>query len=409
MPKRSLVPALAVAASLLVAGSADRSAALTPTQAPMPPVWSATAAPAVLVALPATRIYEALVPASAIPAASTVVVSLADRVPVGATAVVLNVSRATAASMPMGLCTDPAAGGCTGSASSGTTPGDPGTSMLATLALGSERTLKLSLLYTSAVAVDLLGYYVDAGATPTAGRFRPAEPQRLFDTRVAGGGGPVEDASVTVSVAGLVPPDTGAVLAVVQLVEVERDSVAVAHPTGTPVPYATNLLAIAPMRTIGNLVLVPVSDGRFDVHVSGRAQVVVDLVGSYTSDASAPGSDGRYVPLRENVPLDAVAPGGVDPLTRMFRRGVVARAAVPTPVGGPPVGALVLQLSAWTLEPGYVTLWGSGPVPWATSLINALERHATETVVPVRNGAFSVIASVDAQLSLHASGYFTGS
>ena len=61
----------------------------------------------------------------------------------------------------------------------------------------------------------------------------------------AGGGGPVEDASVTVSVAGLVPPDTGAVLAVVQLVEVERDSVAVAQPTGTPVPYALSLIHIS--------------------------------------------------------------------------------------------------------------------------------------------------------------------
>ncbi|MEZ5262647.1 MAG: hypothetical protein R2755_12950 [Acidimicrobiales bacterium] len=251
------------------------------------------------------------------------------------------------------------------------TPGDPATSMFAIVPLGPARMLRVvGVIYDSMVAVDVLGYFIDGGATPTAGRYRPIEPHRVPDTRQVGGSGvggsgwvgpgvvrrpagPVDDTSVTVSVDGVVPADSGAVLATAQLVDV------------------------APMRTVSNLALVPVTDGRFEIDVQGRAHVVVDVVGSFTSAASAPGGDGRFVAATASGPLVPTAPNGTDPETRMFRRGVVGSVAVEAAPSAPSPGAVLVRLDAYTIEPAYVTLWGAGPVPWATALFNALRdpRH----------------------------------
>lgn len=357
-----------------------------------------------LVPVPPARVFEGFVAGSPLPATSFVDVPLDPYVPVGTTAVAVNLSRATRAGMPFGLCGDPptrSGDPCPGAVATGVTPGDPATSMFAIVPLGPARMLRVvGVIYDSMVAVDVLGYFIDGGATPTAGRYRPIEPHRVLDTRQVGGSGvggsgvggsgvgeapagPVDDTSVTVSVDGVVPADSGAVLATVQLVDV------------------------APMRTVSNLALVPVTDGRFEIDVQGRAHVVVDVVGSFTSAASAPGGDGRFVAATASGPLVPTAPNGTDPETRMFRRGVVGSVAVEAAPAAPAPGAVLVRLDVYTFEPAYVTLWGAGPVPWATTLFNALETHATQAVVPVRDGRFSVVASQDALLRLDATGYFT--
>ncbi|MEZ5235604.1 MAG: hypothetical protein R2749_23340 [Acidimicrobiales bacterium] len=356
-----------------------------------------------LVPVPPARVFEGFVAGSPLPATSFVDVPLDPYVPVGTTAVAVNLSRATRAGMPFGLCGDPptrSGDPCPGGVATGVTPGDPATSMFAIVPLGPARMLRVvGVIYDSMVAVDVLGYFIDGGATPTAGRYRPIEPHRVLDTRQVGGSGvggsgvggsgvgeapagPVDDTSVTVSVDGVVPADSGAVLATVQLVDV------------------------APMRTVSNLALVPVTDGRFEIDVQGRAHVVVDVVGSFTSAASAPGVTAASWPP--------------PPPARWYRPHRTVR----TPRRACSAGAWSARWR-WRPRLGAVSRCGAGPagcIHDRAGLRDAVGRRAGAVGHrPVqrardprhpggRAGArrpFSVVASQDALLRLDATGYFT--
>ncbi|MFF9210667.1 MULTISPECIES: hypothetical protein [unclassified Streptomyces] len=139
-------------------------------------------------------------------------------------------------------------------------------------------------LRNSAGAVDLLadvtGYYSAQGAAFTA-----ADPVRLLDTRSglgaragAVGTGGVVSMQVT-GVAGVPAEGVTAVVLNVTVTAPTADSFLIVHPHGRPRPVVSNLNYTAG-KTISNLVVVPVVDGRitFTNHTGG-VQVVADLNG----------------------------------------------------------------------------------------------------------------------------------
>ncbi|GAA2788187.1 hypothetical protein [Streptomyces showdoensis] len=143
------------------------------------------------------------------------------------------------------------------------------------------------VLRNSAGAVDLLadvtGYFTATGAGFTA-----AEPVRLLDTRSglgarAGAVGPGGVVSMRVSgVAGVPSEGVTAVVLNVTAAAPTSGSFLTVHPHGRPRPAVSNLNYPAG-RTISNLVVVPVVDGRitFTNH-SGGVQVIADLNGWYS-------------------------------------------------------------------------------------------------------------------------------
>ncbi|MEU6479903.1 hypothetical protein ABZ858_24055 [Streptomyces sp. NPDC047017] len=143
------------------------------------------------------------------------------------------------------------------------------------------------VLRNSAGTVDLLadvtGYYSATGAAFTA-----TEPVRLLDTRSglgarAGAVGPGDVVSAQVTgVAGVPAEGVTAVVLNVTVTAPTADSFLTVHPHGRPRPGASNLNYTAG-KTISNLVVVPVVDGRitFTNHTGG-VQVIADLNGWFS-------------------------------------------------------------------------------------------------------------------------------
>ncbi|MCC6438943.1 MAG: hypothetical protein IT196_28225, partial [Acidimicrobiales bacterium] len=241
-----------------------------------PNVLAPLAQPAAFFPLTAQRVYEGdtgLDGGSPFFGPDALSVPLTAAVPSGATAVAVNVTAFSLLPINVTVCgtrtvsTPWHCNSLASSADSAYSPLQPepgGVSLMATVALGPERTLTLGGLYAPGrVAVDLLGYYAPAGATPAAGRYRPGVPQRVLDTR--DGLGMVEDRSITVSLGSSVPADTSAVMATITVVDAERDSYVTAYATGSPAPFASNLLVLTPTRTLSNQIVVPVSGNQFDL------------------------------------------------------------------------------------------------------------------------------------------------
>jgi hypothetical protein len=136
--------------------------------------------------------------------------------------------------------------------------------------------------YTSAdidLIVDLNGAY-----TPSAtASLVPMAPQRLIDTRVAGGpippGSPQE---VTISDAPGVPAGTVAVALNVTATGTQAAGYVTVYPCGTSVPDVSNLNFTAG-DTVPNSVTVPVgSNGKICFYTSATTHGIVDINGAYT-------------------------------------------------------------------------------------------------------------------------------
>ncbi|MEU8762294.1 hypothetical protein [Streptomyces sp. NPDC048659] len=141
-------------------------------------------------------------------------------------------------------------------------------------------------LRNSAGTIDLLadvtGYFTATGAGFTA-----TEPVRLLDTRTglgarAGAVGPGGVVSMQVGgVAGVPREGVTAVVLNVTVTAPTAASYLTVHPHGRPRPTVSNL-NYAAGRTISNLVVVPVVDGRITfANHSGGTQVIADLNGWY--------------------------------------------------------------------------------------------------------------------------------
>ncbi|MFB6520318.1 hypothetical protein [Streptomyces sp. NPDC056401] len=131
---------------------------------------------------------------------------------------------------------------------------------------------------------DVTGYYSATGST-----FSSGSPVRLLDTRDGTGArpGPVGSAGlVSLQVAGVEGVPAQGVTAVVLNVTVTNptsDSHLIVHPHGAARPNVSNLNFTAG-KTVSNLVVVPVVDGRVTFfNNSGSVDVIADLNGYFTS------------------------------------------------------------------------------------------------------------------------------
>ncbi|MEU6933775.1 FlgD immunoglobulin-like domain containing protein [Streptomyces sp. NPDC046374] len=141
-------------------------------------------------------------------------------------------------------------------------------------------------LYNHAGSVDLLadvsGYF---GAGAQGALFHPLAPARLVDTRKALGGrtlGPAQSLMLPIAGIGGVPA-SGASAVVLNLTgtgATRSTYLAATTVPGTPKVSSVNLL---PGRTVPNLVVVPVVDGKLYLYNhAGSTDVIVDVFGYFT-------------------------------------------------------------------------------------------------------------------------------
>lgn len=229
---------------------------------------------------------------------------IAPALPVGATAVVLNVT-ATDATADTHIDVSPTLGAGTSSLNLGA---GATVANLVTVPLGSNGYVYARNNAGSVnLVVDLFGYY----APGAAGKFTSTTPTRLLDTRP---GAPLApEATTAVQVVGVdgVPPDATAAVLNVTAIDPDGDGYVSAFADGTANPWTSNL-NFSPGQTVPNQVIVPLgADGKVAVFDHGaHTQVAVDLFGYYSPEGTGlftPVTPSRLVDTRQGTgtPLGA--------------------------------------------------------------------------------------------------------
>ncbi len=332
-------------------------------------------------------------------------------VPVGATAVVFNLTAAEPSAATF-VTAWPAGEPRPVASNLNTTPGRT-VPNLVTVGLGAGGRISL---YNSAGSTHLIGDvqgYVVPRASTSGGLFVDLTPARLLDTRATGKVGAGQSTAVAVAGVGGVPA-TGVSAVVLNLTATEptADTYVTAHPAGGAPPNASTL-NLAPGDTVANRVVVPVGAGGAVAlyNARGAVHLVVDVGGYFTTGAVADAGSGlvRLSPTRilDTRTTTAVA-GGTS-----RRVQVAGVAGIPGPAAEVPPTAVVLNLTAANPTAiTYVAAWPAGlPRPGASDLnVRAGETRANLAVVKLGpTGAvdlFNAVGSVDLVVDVFA--YYSG-
>ncbi len=330
-------------------------------------------------------------------------------VPVGATAVVLNLT-ATGATADTYLTVYP-----TGSErpTASTLNIGPGKTVanLVTAAVGPDGTVTI---YNNNGSVQLM---VDVQAWYPAAAVGALRPGRLADTRAGqptvddqgAGQGPVGPGrSLSVAIAGRAGVPVGAVAVALNLTATNAtaNTYLTVYPTGTPRPTASNV-NLGPGETVANLVTAAVgADGTVTVYNNnGAADVVVDVQAWYPAGTVRTLAPARLLDTRSGQPtVDGRSSGdGALAAGRTITLPVAGRAGV-----GANATAVVLNLTATgATADTYLTVYPTGSVRPTASNVNpgrgqTVANLVTATVGPdgtvtIYNNAGATDVVVDVQ------------
>ncbi len=274
--------------------------------------------------------------------------------------------------------------------------------------------------FTGQVAdVQAWNQVVDPAQAATAdGYYQPITPTRFLDTRNGTGGttGPIgSGGTVKLTVAGAHGIPSANVTAVaVNLTATAETAAGVIHvyPDETPMPLTSNLNFTAAV-TVANLVIVPVgADGKIDFFNAsgGSTQLLADVFGYFTSDATAAG-DTTFTPMTPTRVLDTRNGTGAPKakLTAGNTLAVQIGGANGIPAG---ISAVAINLTAVNDSgPGFLTGYADGTtLPTVSNLQYNTLTIAGMAIVPVgTNGKIDLHAwgSGGADVVGDVSGYFT--
>jgi hypothetical protein len=252
----------------------------------------------------------------------------------------------------------------------------------AVVTLAADASICVFTMTDTDVLVDVTGAY---STDPSALRFHPQAPTRIYDSRVSGGAWRTGE---TRAVA--VPSAASAVAINVTITEPTAAGFVTVFPCQSTLPVVSNI-NYSPGQVVANLVETGASSGTICVHSSARSHIVIDLEGTYDAD----GSGLRYqavAPTRladtrtglgsvyGRVALDA-GPLGVWP-----SNAPVATTAVPDDVMALMVSMIAVapRSGGWgeigpCVEPGFAT-------PYSSSTLNfvAADVVANQAITPTR-------------------------
>jgi glucose/arabinose dehydrogenase len=223
---------------------------------------------------------------------STVALSLAGSVvPSTAVAVAYNVT-ATGNQGPGFLTLWPAGTRKPGT-SSVNFAGDEDVANAAVVAVGPVGATNVYSSTATHVVIDVTGYWLPA-ASATDGRFVPlTEPRRVADTRSGSGVRPGKVAAggsldIEVQAPGIIAANNASAVAItVTAVNSDAAGFVTVWPTGVTRPVASTLNPTAAGDVRANLVILPLgTNGKVSVYSSGGADILIDLVGTFTTTAA---------------------------------------------------------------------------------------------------------------------------
>ena len=278
---------------------------------------------------------------------------------------------------------------------------------------GSGGAISVFAIDPTNVIIDINGYFVPVTVAQSLA-FYPVTPCRLADTRNAPGtfGGP----SMVAAAARDFPVQSGscgipatAQAYVVNMTVVPNGALGflTAWPAGAQRPLASTLNALTGAIT-SNLSIVPAgTGGAISVYVTDRTDLIMDITGYFAPPGGGSLDFYSVSPCRV---LDTR--GGAAPLGGPAMTGGTPRAfPVPSSSCGIPAAAQAYSMNATVVPPaplGFLTLWGSGTMPLASTL-NSLDASIVANAVLVPAGANGVVTAFttdSSQLILDINGFF---
>ncbi len=268
---------------------------------------------------------------------------------------------------------------------------------------------------------DVAGYFESGALNLLPGAYQPLTSSRILDTRLAGSGGkflPQSTRTLQIGGRGGIPATVSAAVVNLTVTNPTARGHITAYPTGTSLPYASNVNFVAG-QTNADLVVVKLgSDGKINLHsgsVLGTVDVIVDVVGYFKAGLLPVRTAGLQANVNNPTRLfDSRHLIGTTTPGKVRAGGTVAvqingRAGVPSSF----VRAVFVTVTTTEeVAPGSITEYPSGIRP-NTSILN---------FVPTRDVANLVLASVGADgkirlyngssgpthLVVDVSGYITG-
>ncbi len=252
----------------------------------------------------------------------------------------------------------------------------------AVVTLAADASICVFTMVDADVIVDVTGSYTTA---PSALRFHPLAPTRIYDSRISGGRWRANETRA------IPVPSTAAAVAInVTITEPAAPGFVTVFPCQGSLPLVSNI-NYSPGQVVANLVQIGAADGAICVHSRARTHVVIDLQGTY--DAAADGlryqavAPTRLVDTRSGV-------GSVYGRVAMDAGGLgvwpsnapVATTAVPTDVKALMVSMIAVapRSAGWAeigpcVEPAFTT-------PYHSSTVNfvAADVVANQAITPTR-------------------------
>lgn len=312
-------------------------------------------------------------------AGGVVTVDLSAKLPVTATAAVLNVTGIAQGTTYVSVW--PASQPRPASSNLNLVPGDI-RSNLVTVQVGPDRKVSLfNLAGSTHLIADLAGWY----ATDATGLNTAVSPQRVLDTR-DGTGAPAgvlgQHATLNLSLAGQVPASATAVTINVTVVNATGSTYVAAWPTGQPMPTASNVNVTSANAT-ANLVSVKLGT---DQSISlfnnvGTVHLIADLAGYYSPDSGSAFvavPPKRLIDTRNGATWTAVSGGGNALPLRMT-------APVPSNATGVVMNVTGVAPSNDTFVAVYPRT-GTAPTPPANSSLNLVAGQTVPNLVSVATG-----------------------
>jgi hypothetical protein len=250
------------------------------------------------------------------------------------------------------------------------------------------------------VVVDVSGAFVPASSS-AAGRFVPAEPQRLLDTRETGAG-VLAGGEITVARPAAVAADALALVVNVTSVGARRPGFVTARAAGAP-PAETSI--VNPDGTgsaVAASVVVPASPAGITIGTSVASDLVVDLVGWFTGPSAPVSTAGLFVAAAPQRLVDTRSDG-----PRVWPDGT-REVAVDLPGAAALVTNVTLDLAD---AAGFVTAHAAGTARPPTSTVNSPGRNtvvANAAITGLSERGLAWYANAGTDLVVDVSGWFTG-
>jgi peptidoglycan hydrolase-like protein with peptidoglycan-binding domain len=288
---------------------------------------------------------------------------------------------------------------------------------LVTVPVGADGVIDVFASGGGHAIVDLLGYYTPA-ASATAGRFQPlAAPTRVLDTRGVATFNAGESRSFTV------PGAAGASAVAVNLTAITGNSgYWQLYPQGGAVPTTSNLNSPSGFAAVAaNQAIIPVdAAGGVTIFSEGGGDLLIDLVGTFTSATAPASADGLFVPLTTPTRIVDTRVAALNPLGGTTRPQPGWRFEVPVAtnpaVGRPDVAAVVLNATAAaTISVGFISVGTAGatsptakPTTSTMNVVRPAQTVANHAIVPVSTRGFSMFSEPGGVLLADLAGYYLG-